>query len=90
MCMYGIPSHTVVVIKHSHTDFFCLVGSSDLSFLVKSLSSHCHRLGSMQNKGGKEKGNMFDIDADLQHKIFKLFWGQRDAATEKRSLMLLF
>ena len=34
--MYGIPSHIVAVIKHFYTDVSCSVGSSDLSFLVKS------------------------------------------------------
>ena len=34
--MYGIPAHIVAVIKHFYTDFSCSVGSSDLSFLVKS------------------------------------------------------
>ena len=33
---YGIPSHVVAVIKDFHTDFSCLVGSSDSSFLAKS------------------------------------------------------
>ena len=34
--VHGIPSHIVAVIKHFYTDVSCSVGSSDLSFLVKS------------------------------------------------------
>ena len=33
--MYGIPSHIVTVIKHFYANFFCSVGNSDLSFLIK-------------------------------------------------------